>query len=113
MRFYASLLAFGLVASASTSKSTSRIHRIPDSEWDNIIHGSDILRQRSVDQAKSDGYLSEYSMRSKITDPSSLKIDTVKQLSGYLDDNTNDKHLFFCRLPSLVSIACHGKLAAN
>ena len=32
-------------------------------------------------------------------DPSSLGVDPdVKQMSGYLDDNENDKHLFYCMM---------------
>ncbi|KAJ3498382.1 hypothetical protein NLG97_g1159 [Lecanicillium saksenae] len=89
MKFAA--LFLGLLASASAG----RINRVPDSEWDNILHGSDILSQRSPEHAKTDGYLVDYTMRSRIVDPSVLKVDTVKQLSGYIDDDVNDKHLFF------------------
>jgi len=31
----------------------------------------------------------------KKVDPSKLGVDTVKQYSGYLDDEKNDKHLFY------------------
>lgn len=92
MKFSASALLLGLAASSNAGTVTP----VPDSEWDHILHGSDILSQRSTDFAKTDGYLSDYTMRSRIVDPSALKVDTVKQLSGYIDDNTNDKHLFFC-----------------
>jgi hypothetical protein len=35
----------------------------------------------------------------KAVDPSKLGVDPgVKQYSGYLDDNENDKHLFYCML---------------
>ncbi|KAK6542396.1 hypothetical protein TWF694_006351 [Orbilia ellipsospora] len=37
-----------------------------------------------------------YSMRGRVVDPSSTGVDPgVKQYSGYLDDDKNDKHLFF------------------
>lgn len=85
MKFSVSALALGLAASASASSHG----------WDKITHGAEVLSQRSTN-TKSDSFLADYSMRSRIVDPSSLKIDTVKQLSGYLDDDANDKHLFFC-----------------
>lgn len=84
-------------------KHTSR----PDSKWDHIVHGSDIQnvwvqnedgeRERDID-----GKLETYDLRVKKVDPSKLGIDPgVKQYSGYLDDNENDKHLFYCMsLPS-------------
>ncbi len=93
MKFSVSALLVGLVASANAG----RIHRVPDSEWDHILRGSDILSQRSDEHAKADGYLVDYEMRSRVVDPSALKVDTVKQLSGYIDDNAKDKHLFFCK----------------
>ncbi|KAM3505336.1 hypothetical protein MY11210_008012 [Beauveria gryllotalpidicola] len=92
MKFSLSALLVGLVASVHADGS---VERIPDSEWDHILHGSDILSQRSAETAKTDGYLADYTMRSRIVDPSALKVDTVKQLSGYIDDDANDKHLFF------------------
>ena len=43
-----------------------------------------------------DGKLESYDLRVKAVDPSSLKVDPdVKQYAGYLDDNENDKHLFY------------------
>ncbi|KAJ6788445.1 hypothetical protein PWT90_06555 [Aphanocladium album] len=92
MRFGVPALVLGLVA---LTNATGRINRVPDADWDHILHGSEILSQRSAEHAKTDGYLVDYTMRSRIVDPSALKVDTVKQLSGYIDDNTNDKHLFF------------------
>jgi cathepsin A (carboxypeptidase C) len=43
-----------------------------------------------------DGKLDTYDLRVKKVDPSKLGVDTVKQYSGYLDDDANDKHLFYC-----------------
>jgi len=45
-----------------------------------------------------DGKLENYSLRAKKVDPSKLGVDTVKQYSGYLDDEKNDKHLFYCKI---------------
>jgi cathepsin A (carboxypeptidase C) len=42
--------------------------------------------------------LEQYNLRGKKVDPSKLGVDTVKQYSGYLDDEANDKHLFYCKL---------------
>ncbi|KAM3496103.1 hypothetical protein MY3957_000560 [Beauveria namnaoensis] len=92
MKFSVSALLVGLVASVHAD---GNVERIPDSEWDHVLHGSDILSQRSTETAKTDGYLADYTLRSRIVDPSALKVDTVKQLSGYIDDDANDKHLFF------------------
>ncbi|OAA78606.1 carboxypeptidase Y [Akanthomyces lecanii RCEF 1005] len=92
MKFSVSTLLVGLVASVDAA---GRINRVPDSEWDHILRGSDLLSQRSDEYAKTDGYLVDYDLRSRVVDPSALKVDTVKQLSGYIDDNANDKHLFF------------------
>ena len=52
-----------------------------------------------------DGKLEEYNLRTKKVDPSKLGVDTVKQYSGYLDDEKNDKHLFYCMI-AFSSICC-------
>ncbi|TQS33513.1 hypothetical protein Golomagni_06140 [Golovinomyces magnicellulatus] len=99
MRFTLSTLVLGLVATATAAD--RKINRRPDSEWDHIVRGSDLLKTKAGKAfagAEGNGkpsYLANYQMRARITDPSELGVDTVKQLSGYLDDNENDKHLFF------------------
>ena len=76
--------------------------RRPDSEWDYIVSGADVQsvwvenavggKERDVD-----GKLETYNLRAKKVDPSVLGVDPgVKQYSGYLDDEENDKHLFYC-----------------
>lgn len=105
MRLTLSGLVLGLVASATAAD--RKINRRPDSEWDHIVRGSDLLKTSAGKaaagtdgSANSNGkpsYLANYQMRARVTDPSELGVDTVKQLSGYLDDNENDKHLFFCK----------------
>lgn len=78
--------------------------RRPDSHWDHIIKGADVeavwVENQSGEQERDvDGKLEAYNLRSKKVDPSSLGVDPgVKQYSGYLDDNENDKHLFYCEL---------------
>ena len=77
--------------------------RRPDSHWDYIIRGSDIQsiqveNENGEKERHLDGDLEAYNLRAKKVDPSKLGIDPdVKQYSGYLDDEENDKHLFYCR----------------
>jgi cathepsin A (carboxypeptidase C) len=77
--------------------------RKPDSEWDHIIHGADVQsvwveNKNGEKEREIDGKLEDFSLRVKKVDPSALGIDPgVKQYSGYLDDNENDKHLFYCK----------------
>lgn len=71
-------------------------------EWDHIVKGADIqdiwVSNENGEQERAiDGKLENYDMRIKKVDPSVLGIDKVKQYSGYLDDNENDKHLFYCK----------------
>ncbi|CAN9087590.1 unnamed protein product [Alternaria alternata] len=74
--------------------------RKQDSEWDHIIKGADIQsvwveNENGEKQREIDGQLEQYSLRAKKVDPSVLGVDKVKQYSGYLDDDDEDKHLFY------------------
>ncbi|CAF9938885.1 MAG: hypothetical protein HETSPECPRED_001408 [Heterodermia speciosa] len=75
--------------------------RRPDSHWDHIIRGADVQgawieNENGERERELDGKLESYNMRTKKVDPSSLGVDPdVKQYSGYLDDEENDKHLFY------------------
>lgn len=75
--------------------------RRPDSHWDHIVRGEDVQSvwvtgENGQREREVDGKLSTYDLRVKATDPSSLGVDPgVKQYTGYLDDNENDKHLFY------------------
>lgn len=77
-------------------------HRRPDSDWDFITKGANVqaLWTEATSQEESHrvvgGDLESYNLRTKAVDPSKLGVDTVKQYSGYLDDEANDKHLFYC-----------------
>lgn len=79
---------FGLV---STVLAKPTYHRRPDSSWDYVINGVEVERR----DEQTNSSLANYSLRGKSIDPSSLGVDTVKQYSGYLDDNTQNKHLFY------------------
>lgn len=88
--------------SAASFFSTPKKHsRRPDHEWDHIVRGADIQNVwvENADgeaERKIDGKLDTYDLRVKSVDPSALGVDPgVKQYSGYLDDNENDKHLFY------------------
>ena len=75
--------------------------RRPDSHWDYIAKGSDLQSQwttnaQGVRQRAVAGQLSQYSLRGKKVQPNDLGVDpSVKQYSGYLDDDEEDKHLFY------------------
>lgn len=80
-------------------------NRRPDSEWNHIVRGADIQAvwvegDDGEKHRKIEGRLDSYDLRVKAVDPKILGIDTVKQYSGYLDDNQNDKHLFYCMTPT-------------
>lgn len=89
----------------STWFSSPKPHkRRPDHTWDHIVKGADIQKiwvqdsEGGESHREVDGRLEDYNLRARTVDPSKLGIDTVKQYSGYLDDEANDKHLFYCRL---------------
>ncbi|KAI9760458.1 MAG: hypothetical protein M4579_001652 [Chaenotheca gracillima] len=75
--------------------------RRPDSHWDHIVKGADVQNvwvegANGEKEREVDGKLEQYDLRAKKVDPSKLGVDPgVKQYSGYLDDNENDKHLFY------------------
>ena len=76
-------------------------HRKPDSAWDYVVKGADIQsvwveNAQGEQEREIDGKLESYNLRAKRVDPSKLGVDKVKQFSGYLDDEENDKHLFYC-----------------
>lgn len=95
MKFSVAILGLASIVTAASST-----FRRPDSHWDFIIKGGDV--KRSVEA--TDAYLADYSMRGKNVDPASLGFDKVKQISGYLDDDANNKHLFYCESCSETSV---------
>jgi len=75
--------------------------RKPDSVWDYVVKGADVQsvwveNSKGEKEREIDGKLEAYNLRAKKVDPSKLGVDTIKQYSGYLDDDENDKHLFYC-----------------
>lgn len=93
--------AFETFKKAATAKPKSANKR-PDSDFDFHVKGADLeevfVETDGVKHRKSDGDLSNYGLRAKAVDPSKLKVDGVKQYSGYLDEHDEDKHLFYCKL---------------
>jgi len=74
--------------------------RKADSQWDYLVKGADVqklwVKKEDGEAHRAvGGKLSNYSLRAKKVDPSQLGVDTVKQFSGYLDDDEKDKHLFY------------------
>lgn len=63
-----------------------------DGEFSYLISGADVKASQ-----KYGGHLVNYKLRANAVDPSRLGVDTVKQYTGYLDDNSTDKHLFYCK----------------
>jgi cathepsin A (carboxypeptidase C) len=94
------LLVPGFMEKASNFISYPKAHqRKPDSAWDRIVKGAEVqsiwTETDGVKHRKLDGHLESYNLRAKKVDPSVLGVDKVKQYSGYLDDEADDKHLFY------------------
>lgn len=91
--------AFETFKKAATAKG-KKANRRPDSDFDFHVKGTDVeevfVETDGVKHRKSDGDLGHYGLRAKAVDPSKLKVDDVKQYSGYLDEYDEDKHLFYC-----------------
>jgi cathepsin A (carboxypeptidase C) len=88
--------------------------RRPDHEWDHIMRGEDIqnvwvTNSKGDKEREIDGNLKNYNLRTKSVDPSELGVDTVKQYSGYLDDEEDDKHLFYCKCITPLLRLCIAK----
>lgn len=74
----------------------------PASTWDYVMKGADVQavwveNANGEKEREIDGKLESYNLRAKKVDPAKLGVDKVKQYSGYLDDEENDKHLFYCK----------------
>ncbi|KAK5948908.1 hypothetical protein OHC33_009994 [Knufia fluminis] len=89
------------MAAASYFSLPKKHNRKPDHEWDHIVRGADVQSvwvegANGEKEREIDGKLDTYDLRVKAVDPSKLNVDpNVKQYSGYLDDNEDDKHLFY------------------
>lgn len=95
-----SLLVPDLAEQATYFSSPKKHNRKPDHTWDYVVKGADVQGAWVKDaegnsHRKVGGNLETYNLRAKSVDPSKLGVDKVKQYSGYLDDDENDKHLFY------------------
>lgn len=92
------------IGTASFFSPPKKHTRRPDHDWDYHVKGEDIEglwinNEHGEKERELDGKIGTYDLRVKKVDPSGLGVDPgVKQYSGYLDDNENDKHLFYCEL---------------
>jgi cathepsin A (carboxypeptidase C) len=101
------------MAAASPLSTPKKHTRRPDHEWDYHVRGEEVQsiwvsNENGDKEREVDGKIDTYDLRVKKVDPSVLGVDPgVKQYSGYLDDNENDKHLFYCKPPLfLVVLRC-------
>ena len=98
----------GAMDEANFVSTPKKHNRRPDSHWDHIVRGADIQsvwveNEQGEQEREIDGRLSAYDLRAKGVNPELLGVDPkAKQYSGYLDDNDNDKHLFYCTFPKNV-----------
>ncbi|KAM4059140.1 serine carboxypeptidase [Hirsutella rhossiliensis] len=69
----------GTATAFTSGPNPKSIVRRPDQFWDHVVKGE----------------LANYSLRAKKANPAELGVDSVKQFSGYLDDQEQDKHLFY------------------
>ncbi|KAK4575048.1 hypothetical protein LTR86_000900 [Recurvomyces mirabilis] len=70
------------------------------SKWDYTTSGKAVqdvwvTKSNGEKERELDGDLEAFSLRTKKVDPSKLGVDKVKQYSGYLDNEEDDKHLFY------------------
>ncbi|RMJ03774.1 Carboxypeptidase Y A [Fusarium euwallaceae] len=76
-----------------------KANRRPDNHWDHVVKGADVqsiwVDKNNEKHRKVGGRLDNYNLRAKKVDPSKLGVDKVTQYSGYLDDEEQDKHLFY------------------
>jgi len=81
--------------------STPKKHtRKPHNEWDFVTQGQDIhelytTNSKGQKEREIDGNLEAFNLRTKKVDPFKLGVDNVTQYSGYLDNEEDDKHLFY------------------
>ncbi|KAK3313491.1 Alpha/Beta hydrolase protein [Apodospora peruviana] len=68
-------------------------------DWDHVVKGAEVqklwVQDTDGEHRQVDGRIEDFNLRVKKVDPSKLGVDKVKQYSGYLDDEANDKHLFY------------------
>jgi cathepsin A (carboxypeptidase C) len=74
--------------------------RKADGYWDFHTSGEEIqsvwvTNENGEQEREIDGNLEAFKLRTKKVDPRKLGVDDVKQYSGYIDNEEDDKHLFY------------------
>lgn len=69
-------------------------------KWDFVTSGKAVqdvwvTNEHGEQEREVDGSLEAFTLRTKKVDPGKLGVDKVKQYSGYLDNDEDDKHLFY------------------
>lgn len=101
----------GAMDEASFFSLPKKHSRRPDAHWDYITRGADVQsvwvqNEAGQQEREVDGKLEAFNLRTKKVDPASLGVDPgVQQYSGYLDDNENDKHLFYCKSHVIFAVS--------
>jgi cathepsin A (carboxypeptidase C) len=99
------------MAAASFFSTPKKHTRRPDHEWDYHVRGEEVQgirvsNENGDKEHEVDGKIDTYDLRVKKVDPSVLGVDPgVTQYSGYLDDNENDKHLFYCKPQLFLAVS--------
>ena len=76
---------------------TKRVNHRPDKFWSHVVKGADLAGgEASAASDNNDFDIANFNLRANKVDPSKLGVDDVKQYSGYLDNEQQDKHLFYC-----------------
>lgn len=88
------------MSSASFFSMPKKHTKRPASHWDFHTSGKAIqdvwvTNKEGEQERELDGNLEAFKLRTKKVDPKSLGVDDVKQYSGYLDNEEDDKHLFY------------------
>lgn len=95
---------FGYRSVPSLTPRGRAVNSRPDEYWNHIVKGADIVGSGEISALSPEEdspMLADFSLRAKEVDPSSLGVDKVKQYSGYLDNDAEDKHLFYCERDTL------------
>lgn len=76
-------------------KPKAGVTKKPDSHWDFIVQGDEVV---SALGSEIEGHEKLKGTKLRIKKPNGLGIDAgIKQYSGYLDVDDDEKHFFFCK----------------
>lgn len=76
-------------------KPKAGVTKRPDSDWDFIVEGDEVV---SALGSEIEGHEKLKGTKLRIKKPNDLGVDSgIKQYSGYLDVDNDEKHFFFCK----------------